>query len=170
MVNLGKVSCTCRQKAVKEYIARAEYIAQHGKEPPRNNKGGRPKRTRGFQKKTKEKAASPPPSALMPPRFQQRHTCSNSRPASLHKKSLPSEYTAKPDPATRKGPTSEWCKKRKFLQNAIKTLKVSNKNYQKMWYSSLAEIQKMNSELLRTGFVDRIDGPITEDFSDDLSN
>ena len=132
MVNLGKVSCTRQRKAVKEYIARAEYIAQHGKEPPRNNKGGFPKRTHRFQKKTKEKAASPSPSALAPPRFQHQRTRSSSRPASLHKKSPPSEYTAEPAPATRKGPTSEWCKKRKFLQNAINMLKVSNKNYQKM--------------------------------------
>ena len=39
-----------------------------------------------------------------------------------------------------------------------------------MLYSSYAETEKMNSELLRPGFEERVDGPITDDFLDDLSN
>ena len=172
MVNSGKVSCTRRRKAVKECIARAEYIAQHFKDPPQN-KRGRPKRTRGFQKKTKQKVASSSPSVVTPPRCltQQRRTRSNSRPASTRKKSPPSQYTAEPAPRTKvRSYISEWHKKKEALQNNLKILKESNTSYRQMLYSSYAEIEKMNSELLRPGFEERVDGPITDDFLDDLSH
>ena len=169
MVNSGKVSCTRRREAVEKYIASA-HSSTPGKEPPKR-KSGRPKKSHGFQKKRIQKA-SLSPSNLTPPRSSvKRSTRSNSRPPSTRKKSPPSLYPAEPAPATKVGSFPVWHKKRNGLENAIKTLTTSNTLYRKIWYSSLAEIQQMNSKLVRPGFEEKDDGPIiTDDSLEDLSN
>ena len=167
MVNSGKVSCTLRREAVKKLNASANNSTP-GKEPPKR-KSGRPKKSHGFQKKRIKKASLSPSNHTPPRSSVKRSTRSNSRPPSTRKKSPPSLYPAEPAPSTRVGYISVWNKKRKGLENAVKTLTVSNVHYRKMWYSALAEIEEMNSKLLRPGFEERVDGPITDD-SDALSN
>ena len=180
MATSGKVSCTRRRERLSQEKESLAYTKKHGKDPP-PKKRGRKKKTFNFQQKMPI-LGSPPPapvrqsssvctrsnsrptrkSSTIHKRSDSRPTRSNSCLSPTRERSPPSLYVAGPSPPMRPGPSHPWHVRQKELDATILSLKVSQACYKKLWHEMVTENMMLDQNLLRPGYIGRVDGPLEE--------